>query len=85
MITIPVKTLFQGDVGIRDRYIKEAKDTGQSITVVREDGAMLIPNNEMKARCKGRSKKKFMDRFGRDGHYLYYFNWKPDATQRELL
>lgn len=85
MITIPVKSIWQGQVGIRDRFIKEAKDTGQSITVVRKDGAMLIQNKEMKKRCTGRSSKKFYDRFGGDSHYLYYFDWKPDVTQGVMI
>jgi len=84
MITINIRTLFQGDVGVADPYIKQAQETGESITVVREDGAMLIPNSEMKERCTGRG-GPFKNKYGPGHYFLYYFKWKPDVTQAVMI
>ncbi|MBA7699875.1 hypothetical protein ES703_108579 [subsurface metagenome] len=84
MITVKVKTIWQGWVGVRDRYIAEAKEAGEGLVILHNRESMTIPHDEIDKRVVAQSEKPFTDRFGRDPHFLIYFNWKPEVRQGSL-
>lgn len=85
MIEVRVNTIWQGKVGIRDRYIKEAQETEQGLTIVHREERMAIPFHQLKELIVGKSERPFTDRYGKDPHYLIYFNWKPEAKQGVMI
>jgi len=42
---------------------------------------MTLPAEEIEARIVARSEKPFPDKFGREKHYLIYFDWRPETRQ----
>lgn len=84
MIKVKVKTLWQGKVGIRDRYVVQCQDQEEDLMICHGEGAMLIPWGKLDRRTHGVSKEVHKDRFGRGGHRLIYFLWQPTAQQAQL-
>lgn len=84
MPRIAVNTVWQGLVGVRDKYIKEAQNTGEALTILHNREAMTIPSRDILSRIYATSDKPFTDRYGQDPHYLIYFRWVPDAKQAQL-
>lgn len=85
MIRVIVKTMWNGKVAIRDKYVDEALDMGEGIALVHGDDVMEIPANELKHKIIGRSESPVRDKFSRDKHFLIYFEWIPDCKQAMLL
>lgn len=86
MVTIKVKSLWKGQVGIPDRYIDEALDTGQGVLIEYKDEYMEITGDKLAESIRGKSDRKFQDRYGKNpDYYLYYIIWKPTIKQNKLL
>lgn len=81
MITKKVKTLFQGMVGVRDKYLEAAETAKTDLQIEFGGEVMVIPYSELKARIKAKSDRPFYDKFGQSWHYLYYFDFKPDQPR----
>jgi len=85
MITIIVKTEYQGMIAIRDKYIKEAINAGEDLVIHHDGESMRIPCAKINDRIFTTSDKPFTNRYERDSHYLIYFPWVPDAKQGRML
>lgn len=86
MLKLKVKSLWQGQVGVHQKYVAMAWETGQDIRFRYNEETMTIPKNEIKGAIKGISAEKFMDRYKAELYHLVYFDWKPDGTiQGKLL
>ena len=85
MITVKVNTLWHGWVGIRDRYITEAREAREGLVIVHNQEQMTIPYYEIDKFIIAKSDRPFTDRFGRDPHYLFYFDWKPKVKQGRMI
>lgn len=85
MIKVKVKTIWQGKVAVRDKYIDEAKATGQGLIIAHKGASMVIPNDEIGNLITGYSERFFADRFSDKKHQLVYFNWKPTEVQPALM
>lgn len=84
-IRIAVKTTWQGKVGIRDKYIEEARQNHEDILVFHDSTFMKIPYAHLDDLIIATSDKRFRDRYHNDPHYLIYFLWKPEGKQGRLL
>lgn len=86
MINLRVKTIWQGKVGVNEKYIKRALDNKEGLCIKNKDEYMEIQANEVKEKIVGKSENRFEDRFGNGpDYYLYYFSWKPTISQGTLL
>lgn len=85
MIKVKVKTIWEGKVAVRDKYIDEARATGQGLIITHKQGFMVIPNEEINSRIDSYSEQFFADHFSDKKHQLVYFLWKPTRAQLELI
>jgi hypothetical protein len=85
MVKVKVKTIWQGKIGIREKYFTEALNKNEPVILIHGDESMTIPSNEISKRVKGVSATAFKDRFSRDKHHLIHYEWKPDIKQVELF
>jgi len=87
MIEVNVKSIWHGQVGIRDKYYWLAKTKKEGILIRVEHDIMEIPYEELTDRVIARSEKPVLDKFSDppEYHYLIYFNWNPKKQQRRLL
>mgnify|MGYP003394573029 CR=1 FL=1 len=83
MINVKVKSLWQGQVGVRDKYIREAKSTQQDILITCDGRRLLIKYDEIDRLIRGRSAVAFRDKFSNARHYLYYFNWLKESESEQ--
>lgn len=84
-IKIRIRTTWNGQVGIRDKYIEQAKQTGKDLYLVAGNEAMTIKNAEIDASIISISKFPFKDYFSKDVHRLIYFKWNPDKNLQQKL
>ena len=86
MISVKVRSFWQGKVGIRDKYVKRALQGNESLEILyKNEGVMIIPAEKVQEKIVAKSEKPFQDKFGDKWHFLYYFNWKPLVNQQKLL
>ena len=62
----------------------KVKTIGEGLVILHNQESMTIPHDEIDKRVVAQSEKRFTDRFGRDPHFLIYFNWKPEVRQGSL-
>lgn len=84
MITVIVNTLWQGKVGVRDRYVKEAIDRREGLLIKHGNESMALPLTLLKEKIAGKSDKRMENYFGKDRHYLIYFFWVPTTKQESF-
>ena len=84
MIEVKVKTVWQGKVALREKYVHQALETGKGIRISVGDAYMHIPGDEVKKRIVAKSEESFYDKFSKERHFLIYFDWKP-VKQQTLL
>jgi hypothetical protein len=86
MILIKAKTLFQGKVGIREQFIKEAIKKKEGLLIRHKNESMAIPFNKLKELIAGKSAQRFPDYYGRrKPEHLIYFFFRPQTTQGAML
>ena len=85
MIKLKVKSIWQGKVGVRDKYIQQAFDEKKGLEITCQYEIMIIPADEVQKKIVAKSDRPFKNRFGKGYHYLFYFLWKPLANQGKLL
>lgn len=86
MINLKVKSVWQGKVALRDKYIDKAILTNSDIMV--ECGAeyMKIPYKKIKKlEVKTKAPVYVKDKFEGRIHKLIYFDWKPMYKQESFL
>jgi len=89
MIKIKVNTIWQGQVAIRDKYLKQAQERQEDILIIHGQEQMLIPHltaHKYNAISQKPVKDKFRygDIYVAEEHYLLYYKWKPTARQESL-
>ncbi len=84
-IKVKVKSLWEGKVGIRDKYLAEAMKEQQGIAIEHKGQTMVIPYEKLTESIAGKSEQPFQDRFSRSWHYLIYFVWKPQEEKQATL
>lgn len=85
MIKIRAKSLWRGQVGIRDKYIFQSLREKRDIVIYHFYAQMTIPFNKINELVVGKSEKPFPDRFSDEWHRLWYFKWEPTTAQIQLL
>jgi len=82
---VKVKSMWNGKVALRDKYIDELHNTQDELVIEMNDKKMTIPFEKLDASIKGKSEQPFYDRFSRESHFLIYFDWKPDPELQGSL
>ncbi len=86
MVSVTVKTKWQGFVAVREQFITQAINEGTPLEIVHDNGRMVIQPGDIKKRIARKSEYRMRDRFNKlPPGYLYYFDWKPTETQEALL
>ena len=85
MIKVEVKTIFQGRVAIRDRYVNESLANMEDILIVHGSDQMLIPY-QIADKYAAKSEYPVRDKYNKnESHYLLYYNWLPTVKQGTML
>jgi len=85
MISTDVKTIWNGMVAIRDKYVKKALKEKRDLEIKHQRERMIIPYGEIKERIHSVS-KPVPDKFSDKMHKLIYFWWRPHKeTEEEKL
>lgn len=81
-ISITVSTIWEGKVGVRDRYVKQSREEERDLHIHHEKDVMIIPFGEVKERIAFISKKAFKDKYSSVEHHLVYFSWIPSKPEK---
>lgn len=84
-MVIQCRSTWQGSVGIRDRYVEEAKAGKYGFRIVVKGQEMDIPAEEIEIKIAKRSKEWFEDKFSKSIHRLVYYKWKPKINPQKSL
>ena len=84
-VSIEIKTVWQGKVGIRDKYVDKAQNQKKDLYIFKGNDAMIIPWAEINRLIVGKSDFPVPDRYSNESHYLVYFDWKPTTLQPSLF
>ena len=85
MIKIKIKSIWMGQVGIRDKYIAQAREGKEDICITKGNDFMVIPFFNLDEAIIGKSEFPFKDKYSKESHYLIYFNWRPITLQKKLF
>jgi len=85
MIKLNVRTIWQGKIGIREKYIRLADEKKEGLEIWHEGSLMEIPFDKIKEKIVTRSERPVLDKFKGEWHYLLYFEWKLSVNQTKLL
>ena len=85
MINLKIKSIWQGKVGIRDKYVNQALKGQHDICLTKGNDIMILPYADIQGLIVGKSEFPMRDRYSRESHYLIYFNWKPTTIQKKLF
>lgn len=83
MIKKKIKTIFNGQAGIHEKYITQALESGDDILLIHKGEYMEIKNNQI-GKLGVWGKHTFLDRFKKEFYHLVYFDWNPQSTQTKL-
>jgi len=78
MKTIKVKTIWQGTVAIRDKYVADR----QPILIKHGNDTMEMSAEDLAEKMVSKSGKPYQDKFSERWHYLCYYKWKPNKQQK---
>ena len=84
MIKVKVNTIWQGQVAIRDKYLKQAQEKMEDILIIHGQEQMVIRWVQAH-NYKAISEKPVKDKYSKEKHYLLYYDWKPTARQESLV
>lgn len=84
VIKVKVKTIWHGQVAIRDKYLKQAEERMEDILIIHGQEQMLI-NHRVAHKYRAVSAKPVRDRFSPVRHYLIYYDWIPTVRQESLI
>jgi len=85
MISIRISSLWKGQFGIRDKYLKEAEEKEAGFVIRYKKQKMTIPADQVKPMIVGLSKEKFKDRYSPTWHHLVYYVWIPEEDKQLTL
>ncbi len=87
MIQVTVRSVWHGQVGVHEKRVNLALDSGQGlfILLVANGEVMEIPQNQVQNTQVGRSECRLRDKFGGPDYYLIYYKWVATAKQTVLF
>ena len=85
LIKLKIRSTWQGQIGIPQKYVKEALINGTGFRFEYQDDAMELKPEEIKGSIKGLSTESFKDKFSGDFYKLVYFNWHPNQPKQRTL
>ena len=85
MLTLKIRTIWQGKIGVRERYIIQAFEEKKDLMFVKGNDYMIVPCKEISNLMVGKSEHPVEDKFSNGFHYLCYFLWQPTTKNLTLL
>jgi len=85
MINVTVKTLWNGQVAIPEKYTNEALKSATDLCIHHAGKQMIIPASEVQSRIRGRSASSFKDKFSNNTYRLVYIVWRPEPEVQQKL
>jgi hypothetical protein len=85
MIQVKIKSIWQGTIGVNEKYIVEAKSKFEDLYFWKGDDGMIVEWETIDNLICGRTERPFIDRFGGEPYHLVYFQWKPSTKQKTLF
>lgn len=85
MKPLKIKSLWHGQIGVHQKYVKDALKAGVGMKFFFNREEMTIAKNDLRGAVKGISAEKFQDRFSGETYHLVYFTWKPDPKKQLKL
>jgi len=85
MLEIKIRTIWQGKIGVREKYIKQSVDTQQDLIFVKGNDYMIIPWDKIDEYIVGKSEQPVIDKFSNETHFLIYFKWCPTTKNLTLF
>lgn len=84
-LKIKIKTIWQGKVGVRNKYIDLAEKIKCGLKIVHGGETMYVEPAQLKSSIISRSRELFRDKYSNASHFLYYYDWKPEPMQARLF
>ena len=84
-IKVKVKTIWHGQAGIRDKYVKQARNEEKGLMISNGLETMTIPFDEVNSSIVAVSEFPFKDYFSEEYHHLIYFKFIPDKSPQLKL
>jgi len=85
MIKIAVRSIWNGQCGIREKYLAEADEKHEGFVLKYGKDIMVIGYPDVHKLIVGISKESFQDRYSSEWHHLVYYQWKPDKDKQIKL
>lgn len=82
---IKIKSLWHGQIGVHQKFIKEAVKSKRDLVFVHKDEKMLILAEDIRGAIKGISQETFRDKYKNELYKLVYFDWKPNQPKQQKL
>jgi len=83
-IEVKVRTLWQGMVAVRDKYITYCFNAKRDLIIKHKRDTMIIPHQDLYSRAEKFHVRVF-DVYKSQSHNLYYYKWQPFSTQTSFL
>lgn len=78
--------LDKGMVIIFDYRLNTCYDSGSDLVLKYKGREMLVPHNQLKAKAKKLTSKRFPSQFGGKEYGIYHFKWEPtDKLEEEVI
>ena len=84
-IKVKVKTIWYGQAGIRDKYVKQARNEEKGLMISNGLETMTIPFDEVNSSIVAVPEFPFKDYFPSKYHHLIYFKWVVDKCLQSKL
>lgn len=84
-MSIKIKSLWHGQIGVHQKFVKDAIINNKPLDFKYKDERMVIQPENIKKSVRGISEESFRDRFKNELYKLVYFDWKPDKDPQQKL
>ena len=82
MIKVKVKSIWQGKVGVRDKYIVRAFELEKGLLIEYKSDFMIVPFRRIdRELITPKTPVMVKDHYSGNSHQLFYFKWRPDKSQ----
>jgi len=86
MIKVKVKSIWQGKVEVRDKYIARALELKKGLLIEHQSDFMIILYEKIdRELITPKEPVMVKDHYSGEFHQLFYFKWRPNRKQGKLL
>lgn len=80
MVEVKIKSIWNGMVGLNEKYYAEAIHKGVGLALFCGNEMMLIPAESVHSFFT-KSKEPFKDKFTNAKYHLIYYKWRPEKAE----